>query len=111
MITNTVMHASPNHGFPMFSNLDDFDTWPEDQAELYIDVVVAVVKAGFKGVKADTAESNSKSIILIFTDQESPEGRVVQNVHELAKSGLLRMSVQEVLDIIYQAYREQGLTL
>ena len=63
MITNTVMHASPNHGFPMFSNLDDFDTWPEDQAELYIDVVVAVVKAGFKGVKADTAESNSKSII------------------------------------------------
>jgi|Laugresbdmm110dd_1035094.scaffolds.fasta_scaffold35483_3 hypothetical protein len=93
-----VLHIIDPDGLPHF-----------DEHPPIIDIVVAVINAGYAGVFVDEKKlSNGRFILGLSVNQGTPEGQVIQNLVSAADAGKQLPSIGFVLEQIKNQYAVSG---
>ena len=88
----------------------DPDTTPqiEDHTAM-VDIAVAVVNAGYAGVVFDKKQlTNGRFILVISTNQATPEGLIIEELSVASASGMTLPPMESVLREIKRRYDEVG---
>jgi hypothetical protein len=115
-MSNTILvmgDARAGH-LPYAIEPEDADAWHNPAGETRMgEILVAIVKAGFPGIKIKVLGKTSAGRLLwnLFYNVETPEGRLAQALYAFAKAGNKLFPVDEALSILERVYREQGLPL
>lgn len=103
---------SREYGLPLATPVYNSDLWPSPVAfEQTVDTAVAITMAGYEGIVVQPFKLEDGRICIKFlTDRETPEGRLVEKLLELARCGK-RVGTSEALSILECDYCENGLLL
>lgn len=70
-----------------------------------IDIVIAVINAGYAGVVIDEKKlANGRFILCLSVNHETPEGRIIQTLAMAANNGKSLPSIQFALEQIEKIY-------
>jgi hypothetical protein len=91
---------------------EDFDSWPSDKAKAEVMSTIAeILRQGYRGVVVETHQlSDGRTLGKYFTDQNSPEGRVVAELLAQARLGN-SWPTAEIISKIENAHYINGLAL
>lgn len=115
MSNSVFVIGDPNAGhLPYMIEPEDADAWQNQDGETRMgEILVAILKAGFSGIKIDVLgkTSTDKFLWTLHYNDETPEERMAVDLYALTKAGSKLLPVDEALSILARAYREQGLPL
>ena len=73
------------------------------------EIVIAVIKAGYRGVVVDEKQlANGRFLSCISTNFSTPEGQILQEIAKSVEQGQSAPSVNETLETIAKRYAQVG---
>jgi len=96
----------------IFGQLNNMDAWPSQAvAEKTVDTIVAIIEAGYSGLKIDLCKlSDGRTLVTFHVNDDSPEGGMCVALLGFASRGI-GFDTDEILAILQQTYREHGFSL
>jgi hypothetical protein len=103
-----ILGSTPN-GFPYLLQPENSDNWPNEvSTETFIKTMCEIVEGGYQGVRVgSTALSDGRYLQQFGTDSSTPEGRIVNRLFQLARSGK-SIPVGKTMANIEREYRKLG---
>lgn len=99
-------------GMPYTFKAEDLDSWPNGKANAEVMATITeILKQGYQGVVVeDHRLTDGRVISKFFTNPDTPEGRMVPTLLQLAKVGK-SLPLKDSITILENAYRLNDLAL